>query len=165
MQEDITNTFRQARVGEKIEYTGSMLVMRDIAQKRLVEIDKSGAALPLDLNGQVAFYAGPTFAKGNMVIGPTTSKRMDKFLEFLISKGIVATVGKGRRTQEAEVLCVKYKVPYFVAPSGCAAYLANCVTNWEIIAFEELGPEAIYRIEVTGFPLLVATDVFGKSVF
>ncbi|HPZ17188.1 MAG TPA: FumA C-terminus/TtdB family hydratase beta subunit [Fervidobacterium sp.] len=165
MQEDLTNTFRQARVGEKIEYTGSMLVMRDIAQKRLVEIDKSGMMLPLDLKDQVIFYAGPTFVKGHMVIGPTTSKRMDRFLEFIISKGVIATIGKGKRTQEAELLCAKHKVPYLVTPSGCAAYLASCVTRWEIVAFEELGPEAIYRIEVVNFPLLVAVDAFGRSVF
>jgi len=63
------------------------------------------------------------------------------------------------------MLCVKYKTPYFVTPSGCAAYLGNCVTKWEIVAFKELGPEAIYRIEVANFPLLVAVDAFGKSVF
>lgn len=142
-----------------------MLVMRDIAQKKLVEIDKNGMALPLNLNGEIIFYAGPTFSNGKMIIGPTTSKRMDRFLEFVISKGVVATVGKGRRTREAEMLCVKYKTPYFVTPSGCAAYLGNCVTKWEIVAFRELGPEAIYRIEVANFPLLVAVDAFGKSVF
>ncbi|MGB4752168.1 MAG: FumA C-terminus/TtdB family hydratase beta subunit [Fervidobacterium sp.] len=165
MQEELRKQFSHAKAVERIEYTGSMLVMRDIAQKKLVEIDKNGMALPLNLNGEIIFYAGPTFSNGKMIIGPTTSKRMDRFLEFVISKGVVATVGKGRRTREAEMLCVKYKTPYFVTPSGCAAYLGNCVTKWEIVAFKELGPEAIYRIEVANFPLLVAVDAFGKSVF
>ena len=165
MQEELRKQFSHSKAGERIEYTGSMLVMRDIAQKRLVEIDRNGMALPLNLNGEIIFYAGPTFSNGKMIIGPTTSKRMDRFLEFVISKGVVATVGKGRRTREAEMLCVKYKTPYFVTPSGCAAYLGNCVTKWEIVAFKELGPEAIYRIEVANFPLLVAVDAFGKSVF
>lgn len=152
-------------VGESIQYTGSLIVMRDAAQKRLLEIQNTGKELPVSLAGKLVFYAGPTFSKGKMIIGPTTSKRMDRFLEFLAQNGVQGTIGKGARTMQAIEVIKKYQMPYFVAPSGCAAYLSQKVLSWKILAFDDLGPEAIYKIEVKDFPLIVGIDSQGKGMF
>jgi len=153
------------KIGDEVRFTGKLLVMRDAAHKRLIDIEKQTGVLPITLEGQVIFYAGPTFCNGKMVIGPTTSKRMDKFLNYTLSKGVVATIGKGRRTPDAIEAIKKHRAPYFVAPSGCAAYLSTKIKDWRIAIFEELGPEAIYEITVEDFPLIVATDCNGDYLY
>ncbi|MGQ9856044.1 MAG: FumA C-terminus/TtdB family hydratase beta subunit [Fervidobacterium sp.] len=150
--------------GTQINYTGKLYVMRDAAHKRLFEIDKTGEQLPIDLSGKIIFYAGPTFVSDKMIIGPTTSKRMDPFFEFTAHKGILATVGKGVRTPEVVEAIEKYKVPYLVAPSGCAAYLSQKIIDWRIVAFEDLGPEAIYEITVKDFPMILFVDCCGGGL-
>ena len=152
------------KAGESFYYSGTLLVMRDAAHKRIIEKERETGRLPISLHGRIIFYAGPTFSNGRMVIGPTTSKRMDKFLEYTLSKGVIATIGKGERTQEAIEAIKKYKTPYLVAPSGCAAYLSEKILDWKIVAFEELGPEAIYEITVKDFPLIVAIDCNGNTI-
>ncbi|WP_241498711.1 FumA C-terminus/TtdB family hydratase beta subunit [Fervidobacterium thailandense] len=159
---NMTIDLSKLRVGEFLEFDGEMFVMRDAAQKRLLEFKTSGKDLPVDLRGKIVFYAGPTFVGGRMVIGPTTSKRMDKYLQLLLENGVVATVGKGARSEYVRELIRLFKAPYFVAPSGCAAYLSEHVVGWEMLAFPELGPEAIYRIEVKKFPLVVYIDANGN---
>lgn len=161
----IEDIIKILKTGEKINYSGKLTVMRDAAQKRLLEMYKDGKKLPIDLSEKIIFYAGPTFTNGKMVIGPTTSKRMDSFLEFLALNKVLATIGKGERTKEAIETIKKYKMPYFVAPSGCAAYLAQSIVSWKLIAFEDLGPEAIYEIQVANFPMLVAIDTEGNKIF
>ncbi|MGB9613911.1 MAG: FumA C-terminus/TtdB family hydratase beta subunit [Fervidobacterium sp.] len=146
---------KNVKKGDVIYYTGKMIVMRDAAQKRLVELEVQDRSLPINLSGEIVFYAGPTFVGDRIVIGPTTSKRMDRFLEFLGSHGVIATVGKGERTQEGLRVMNKYKMVYFVTPSGCAAYLGEKISRWSVLAFDDLGPEAIYEIYVENFPLLV----------
>ncbi|UXF00958.1 fumarate hydratase [Fervidobacterium riparium] len=150
--------------GTQINYAGKLYAMRDAAHKRLVEMDKQGEQLPINLGGKIIFYAGPTFVNDKMIIGPTTSKRMDSFFEFTAQKGILATVGKGVRTQEVIKAIEKYKVPYLVAPSGCAAYLSQKTIDWRIVAFEDLGPEAIYEITVKDFPMILFIDCCGRSL-
>ncbi|MEJ5256816.1 MAG: FumA C-terminus/TtdB family hydratase beta subunit [Fervidobacterium sp.] len=150
--------------GTEINYIGKFYAMRDAAHKRLVEMEKNGEQLPIDLSGKIIFYAGPTFVGSRMIIGPTTSKRMDRFFEFTTQKGILATVGKGVRTQEVIKAIEKYKVPYLVAPSGCAAYLSEKIIDWRIVVFEDLGPEAIYEITVKDFPMILLTDCCGRSL-
>ncbi|ABS60383.1 FumA C-terminus/TtdB family hydratase beta subunit [Fervidobacterium nodosum] len=155
MNEILTETLKKLNVGEMFEYTGKLIVMRDAAQKRLVEMEDNGKTLPVELKNALVFYAGPTFSKGNIIIGPTTSKRMDRFLEFLGRHGVIGTIGKGERTPEGVETIKKYKMIYFVTPSGCAAYLGKKIKSWKVVAFEDLGPEAVYEIEVENFPLLV----------
>ncbi|WP_290853103.1 FumA C-terminus/TtdB family hydratase beta subunit [Fervidobacterium sp.] len=150
------------KAGESFYYSGTLLVMRDAAHKRIIEEEKETGRMRISLDGKIIFYAGPTFSNGRMIIGPTTSKRMDKFLEYTLSKGVIATIGKGERTHEAIEAIKKYRAPYLVAPSGCAAYLSEKILDWKIVAFEELGPEAIYEITVKDFPLVVAIDCNGN---
>ncbi len=150
------------KVGDYLEFDGELIVMRDAAQNRLLELKLKGQDFPVNLRGKIVFYAGPTFANGRMIIGPTTSKRMDKYLHMLLENGVIATVGKGTRSEHARELIRKFKAPYFVAPSGCAAYLSTCVVSWEVLTFEDLGPEAIYRVEVKKFPLVVYIDASGN---
>ncbi|MDM7321625.1 MAG: FumA C-terminus/TtdB family hydratase beta subunit [Fervidobacterium sp.] len=152
------------KVGELFYYFGTLLVMRDAAHKKIIEEERETGRLPISLYGRIIFYAGPTFSNGRMVIGPTTSKRMDKFLEYTLSKGVIATIGKGERTPEAVEIIKKYRAPYLIAPSGCAAYLSEKILGWKIVAFEELGPEAIYEINVKDFPLIVAIDCNGNTI-
>lgn len=156
---------KELKAGESFQYTGLLIVMRDAAQNKLVEIKNSGKELPVSLREKIVFYAGPTFVSNKMIVGPTTSKRMDRFLEFLAQQGVQATIGKGARTHQAIEIIKEYKIPYFVAPSGCAAYLSQKVLSWKLLAFEDLGPEAIYEIKVTNFPLIVAIDSYGNTIF
>lgn len=151
-----------------IVYNGELLVMRDAAQKKLLQISNSGERLPIDLKNAVVFYAGPSRTPPGFVIGsigPTTSARMDKYLEFLYLNGVIATVGKGSRTQEAVELTKKYKRAYFITFSGAAALLSNMITYHEVLAFPELGPEAIAKIKVADFPMIVAINSTGKNLF
>ncbi len=152
--------------GEQINYTGEFLVMRDMAHKRLQELVSNQLTLPIDFQGRIVFYAGPAKMKdGKFAIGPTTSARMDKYLHMLYELGVLATVGKGKRTQNVTELCKKYRRVYFVAPSGAAAALSQHTESISLIAFEDLGPEAIYLLKVKNFPLIVAIDSEGRSIF
>jgi len=124
--------------------------------------------LPLDLKGQVIYYCGPTATPPDKVIGscgPTTSSRMDAFVEPLLARGLVATIGKGRRHASLREVMKKYQALYFVAPAGCGALLAGKVVKNRLIAFKELGPEAIHELEVRDFPLVVAIDTCGNSLY
>ncbi|PLV59259.1 FumA C-terminus/TtdB family hydratase beta subunit [Thermotoga sp. KOL6] len=156
------------KAGQEIRYSGKLIVMRDQAQKRLKVFLEKGETLPVDLTGEIVFYAGPakpSCGRGVGAIGPTTSARMDDFLEMLFQLGVLATVGKGKRSQKAVEVCKKWKRVYFIAPSGTAAALSKRVKNSEVLAFEDLGPEAIYEIEVEDFPLIVAIDSEGETIF
>jgi len=152
------------RAGESILYSGEMIIMRDAAQKRLSAYEKC----PIDLKDKIVFYAGPAKASpGNVIgaIGPTTSVRMDCYLEMLFKFGVLATVGKGIRSKRVTGLCEDYRRVYLIAPSGCAAALSQCVIRHEILLFEDLQSESIQRIEVEDFPLIVAVDSDGCQLF
>jgi fumarate hydratase subunit beta len=156
------------RVGELLQYTGDLIVMRDAGHQRLLELVSENLQIPVDLNEKIVFYAGPANPPKNSkigVIGPTTSERMDKYLEMIFKLGVLATVGKGKRSDLAVKLCIKYKRVYFITPSGAAAYLSKCVKDIRVLAFAELGPEAIYNINVKDFPLMVAIDTNGDQIF
>jgi len=159
--------FENLKAGSYIEYDGELILMRDAAHKRLKEIFESGVNLPIDIKGKLIFYAGP--AKEPEIgkpgaIGPTTSKRMDKYLPFLYSLGVSGTIGKGSRSPEVCTLNREEKKVYFLAPSGAAAALSKKILKWEILAFEDLGTEAIQMITVARFPLIVAIDSKGNSL-
>ena len=153
---------------DMVVFNGELLVMRDAAQKRLIQIFNSNKKLPISLKNKIVFYAGPSRTPPNFVIGsigPTTSARMDKYLDFLYSNGVIATVGKGPRTKKAIELTKKYKKTYFITLSGAAALLSKMIIDYEVLAFQELGPEAIARIKVKNFPMIVAINSFGKTTF
>jgi fumarate hydratase subunit beta len=156
------------RIGELLQYTGELIVMRDAAHQKLLELLSKNSQLPVDLNEKIVFYAGPANPPKNSKIGsigPTTSERMDKYLEMIFKLSVLGTVGKGKRSDLAVKLCIKYKRVYFITPSGAAAYLSKCVKDIKILAFPELGPEAIYNINVEDFPLMVAIDTNGSQIF
>jgi len=153
--------------GQELSFTGRLIVMRDAAQMRLKKLYEGGKTLPVELNEAIVFYAGPAklVKESCGAIGPTTSLRMDGFLEMLFEKGVLATIGKGERSVPAANLCKKYRRVYLIAPSGAAASLAQRIESLRTIAYEDLGTEAIFEIDVRGFPLIVATDVNGSDLF
>jgi len=167
-KEVLNLNFKNLKITEALNYTGEIIIMRDAAQKRISELILNGEEVPIDLNGKIVFYAGPAKKKDGDAcgaIGPTTSERMDKFLEMLFKLGVVATIGKGARTDVARDLCRKYERVYFVTPSGSAASLSKKIKKHEVLLYEELGTEAIQKIYVEDFPLMVAIDSCGKDFF
>ena len=154
--------------GEELLLCGKLYTARDMAHKRLYEAVKSNRDLPIDLSDNVLYYCGPTPAKPGKVIGscgPTTSSRMDKFTPVLLEKGLAATIGKGRRQKEVLQAIKKYKSVYLVAIGGAGAYLSGRIKRATVIAYKDLGPEAIYELWVEDFPVTVAVDSEGKSIF
>lgn len=156
------------KVGSQISVSGIFYTARDQAHKRLVEALQGGRRLPIDLRGQVIYYCGPTRTPPGKVIGscgPTTSSRMDAFTPALLKAGLVGMIGKGRRSAEVVRAIKKYRAVYFIAPAGCGALLSTRVKKATVGAYKELGPEAIYRLEVENFPLIVAIDAHGRSIY
>ena len=136
--------------------------------KRLTELMIKNKRLPIDLKGTVIYYCGPTKTMPGKVIGscgPTTSSRMDAFSPRFLAAGLKGMVGKGTRSKEVIRAIKKYKAIYFVAPGGAGAYLSKKVTKAGPAAFRDLGPEAIYELEVGDFPVIVAIDSRGKSIY
>lgn len=156
------------RAGDKVFLSGILYTGRDQAHKRLTELIKSGKPLPFDLTGQTIFYVGPSPAPPGFVIGaagPTTSYRMDSFAPLLMEHGLKGMVGKGPRNKEVCETIVKTKSIYFYSFGGCGALYAQSVKECTPVAFEDLGPEAIYRLVVEDFPAIVAIDSHGGSVY
>ena len=153
------------KVKDEVYLSGIIYTMRDRSSQLLVELIKKRKKLPLDLKNQVIYYCGPNF-KGKMLgaCGPTTSRRMDIYLEELLKKGLSASVGKGERSFFVRDLCRKYKSVYFLTYGGCGAYLRERIKRYKLIAFPHLGSEAIYEFEVEDFPLIVGIDTEGNSI-
>jgi len=154
--------------GDEIFITGKIYTARDAAHKMLVESIKKGENLPFNLKNQIIYYAGPTPAPPGYVIGscgPTTSKRMDSCTIPLLEKGLKGMIGKGERRKEVENAIKKFKAVYFIAVGGAGAFLATRVKKAKLIAYPELGPEAIYELEVENFPVIVAIDSNGGNIF
>ncbi len=156
------------RAGEEVFYSGIFYTARDQAHRQLVGAIKKGRKLPVELINRIIYYCGPAQTPKGKIIGscgPTTSNRMDSFIEPLLKKGLIGMVGKGRRSEKVKKLIKKYKAVYFLAPSGCGAMLAERVKSKKLICFAGLGPEAVYRLEVENFPLIVGIDSSGKSFY
>ena len=151
-------TIKTLKKGENILLTGQIYVARDMAHKKLVNLIKNNEPLPFDIKDKIIFYAGPCPPKPDTItgsIGPTTASRMDKYAALLYEKGLIATIGKGSRSEEIKKIIKKTGSKYFTIPGGIAALLANKVLKSEIIAFNELGAEALYKIYIKQFPLKV----------
>lgn len=156
------------RAGDKVHLNGVIYVARDLTHQRLIEDLEKGKELPLSFSGSVIYYAGPTPARRGEIIGsigPTTSSRMDKYLEYFLQKGLRATIGKGERREEVKELLEKYGALYLLACGGAAAYLSTFVVEKEVLDYEDLGAQALLRLKVEQFPLLVAYDAQGGDIF
>ena len=155
LREEIVADFR---AGDQVLLNGVIYVARDSAHKKIIEALEKGDKLPFELNGATVYYMGPSPTRPNMVIGsagPTTSGRMDKYAPELLRRGLKGMIGKGFRSAEVKKAIVEYKAVYFAALGGCGALIAKCVKRCEVIAFPELGPEAICRIIVENFLAIV----------
>jgi fumarate hydratase subunit beta len=156
------------RVGDQVSISGVIFTARDAAHNRLVETLKAGRPLPVDFKDQIIYYAGPTPAKPGKVIGscgPTTSSRMDAYTPTLLEQGLRGMIGKGPRSKEVIDSMKKHGAVYFAAIGGAAALIANSIKSVEIIAYPELGPEAIRRMEVVDYPCIVAIDAEGNNLY
>jgi fumarate hydratase subunit beta len=161
-------TVLELRVGQRILLSGTIYTARDEAHRRLFELIQKGEPLPFDLRGSVIYYAGPSSTPPGRVIGsigPTTSSRMDPFTVRLLQLGLKGTIGKGKRSEEVKRALVEFRAVYFGATGGAGALLSRRVKRAQVLAFPELGPEAIMALEVEDFPLVVINDAHGGDLF
>lgn len=159
---------RSLRIGDKVLLSGVLYTGRDSAHKRLVELIEQGKDLPVEVDGQVIYYVGPTPPKPGRVIGsagPTTSGRMDKYAPILMERGLRGTIGKGSRSQEVKDAMRKFGAVYFGAIGGAGVSLAKKITKAEVVAYEDLGTEAIRKITVEDFPVVVVNDTEGGDLY
>ena len=161
-------TIDTLNIGDMVYISGKIYTARDAAHKKLAELLEAGEKLPFEPTGQAVFYAGPSPAKpGRSIgsIGPTTAGRMDLYSPLLISKGLKVMIGKGLRSREVADAIVKHRGLYLAATGGIAALMAKCVKSARVIAFEELGTEAVRELVVEKFPAIVAIDSRGRDLF
>lgn len=158
----------QLRTGDSVLLTGTLITARDAAHARMAEAIATGEPLPFDPAGQVLYFVGPTPAPPGKPIGsagPTTASRMDPYSPLLIERGLIGMIGKGRRSATVKASMREHGCLYFGAVEGHAALLAHCVTRSEVIAYEDLGAEAIHRLEVVDFPGIVVNDLHGGDQY
>lgn len=156
------------RAGDGVLLTGTVYTARDAAHKRMAEALAAGRALPFDPHGQVIYYVGPSPAPPGKVIGaagPTTSSRMDAYAPALYRAGIRATIGKGERSADVRRAIVECRGLYLAAVGGAGALLARCIREVAVVAYPELGTEAIRRLTVQDFPAVVANDAYGADLY
>ena len=161
-------TAKTLRSGDYVYLTGTVYTARDAAHKRMDEALKEGKPLPFEIEGQMIYYMGPSPAREGRPIGsagPTTASRMDKYTPLLLELGLGAMIGKGKRSQEVIDAIVRNKAVYFAAVGGAGALLSKCIVSCEVIAYEDLGTEAIHKLEVKDFPVIVVIDSKGKNLY
>jgi len=159
---------KDLHAGDNVMLSGVLYVARDAAHKRLVETLDKGQPLPFDIKGQTIYYMGPSPAKPGQVIGaagPTTSGRMDSYSPRLMQEGLKGMIGKGNRTKAVKEAMVKFKCVYFAAIGGAGALIAKGIKKADVVAYEELGAEAIRKLEVENFPVTVINDIYGKDLY
>lgn len=157
---------KELRAGESVLLSGYVITGRDAAHKRLYELLEKGEPLPVNIEGEVIYYVGPAPAKPGHAVGPagpTSSYRMDKYTPALLDRGLKGMIGKGARSQEVIASMVKNGVVYFAAIGGAAALISKSIKSAEILAYEDLGTEAIYRFQIENFPAIVAIDSTGAQ--
>ncbi len=156
------------KAGDFVYLSGTIYTARDAAHKRIVELINNNAELPFEMEDQIIFYVGPTPTKPGQVIGscgPTTSYRMDDYTPALLDIGLKGMIGKGKRSPEVIEKMVQKKAVYFSGVGGAAAINAKSIVKNELICYEDLGAEAVRKLEIKDMPLVVATDCYGNSVF
>jgi len=156
------------RSGDRVLISGWVYTARDAAHKRMHDLIERGLDLPFDIRGQVIYYVGPSPAKPGRIIGsagPTTASRMDAYAPALIAMGLKGMIGKGARSREVIQAMIQHKAVYFAAVGGAGALLARSIKEVEMIAYEDLGPEAIRRLKLEDFPAIVINDVEGNDLY
>jgi fumarate hydratase subunit beta len=162
------DVLEKLHAGETVEISGTIYVARDAAHKRMVEALDRGEKLPVDLTGQVVYYMGPSPTKPGQVIGsagPTTSGRMDRYAPRLMEVGLKGMIGKGLRAAPVKEAMKKYKAVYFAATGGAAALIAQRIKKAKVIAYEDLGAEALQELQVEDFPVTVVNDIYGGDAY
>lgn len=169
IQLPLTHTdIKLLKAGDRVLLSGSVYTARDAAHKRMVVDESNWIPLPMDLTNQVIYYVGPTPAKPGEVIGsagPTTSERMDLYTPKLLEKGLKGMIGKGHRSEEVKQALIDHKAVYFGAVGGAAALISRSIKSSEVIAYEDLGTEAIRKLEIENFPVVVVNDIYGGDVY
>jgi fumarate hydratase subunit beta len=161
-------TIKSLHAGDFVRISGYIYTARDAAHKRMYEALQKGEKLPFDVRNQVIYYVGPTPAKPGEIVGsagPTTSGRMDKYTPTMIDQGLRGMIGKGLRSKEVIDACKKYHAVYFAAIGGTAAVISQSIKAEEMIAYEDLGPEAIRKYTVVDFPAIVCIDIEGRDFY
>ncbi|MBI5651520.1 MAG: Fe-S-containing hydro-lyase [Chloroflexi bacterium] len=156
------------KAGDRVEITGTIYVARDAAHKRMVETLDRGEPLPVDVRGQIVYYMGPSPTKPGQVIGsagPTTSGRMDRYAPRLMEIGLKGMIGKGLRIPPVKDAMKKFKAVYFAATGGAAALISQRIKKAKVIAYEELGAEALQELQVEDFPVIVVNDIYGGDAY
>lgn len=165
LSEDIVKDLKS---GDLVSISGTLYTARDTAHKRLIDLLDKGKDLPFDIKDQIIYYVGPSPAKPGAIIGsagPTTSYRMDPYAPRLMEAGMKGMIGKGARSQSVIDAMVKHKSIYFAAIGGAAALIARSIKKVEIVAYEDLGPEAIRKMEVENFQAIVVNDINGNDAY
>lgn len=155
-------------IGDKVLVSGVIYTARDAAHRRLMELLAAGQPLPVDFQGQILYYVGPSPARPGRVIGaagPTTATRMDTYTPTLLRLGLKAMIGKGRRSPEVITALKEYQAVYLGATGGAGALISQCIKAAEVVAFEDLGPEAIHRLVVEDLPTIVINDCTGRDLY
>ena len=158
----------ELKIGDSVYISGTIYVARDAAHKRMQEMLDENKELPFDLKNNIIYYMGPSPAREGRPIGsagPTTSGRMDKYAPILLDLGLKGMIGKGKRSKEVKEAVIKNKAIYFAAIGGAGALLSKAIKKSEIIAFEDLGAEAILKLEVKDFPVIVVMDSYGNDLY
>ncbi len=162
------DVIEKLKAGDRVVITGVIYTGRDMAHKYMVEGHKKGEPMPFELKGQILYYTGPTPAPPGRPIGsagPTTSYRMDKYTPVLLELGLKGMIGKGPRGQAVKDAIVKHRAVYFAAIGGAGALISKAIRKAEVIAYPELGTEAVMRLEVEDFPAIVVNDVHGADLY
>ena len=162
------DSLKELRAGDNVLLTGVMYVARDAAHKRMIEALDQGKSLPFDIKGQTIYFMGPSPARPGQPIGsagPTTSGRMDAYSPRLMAEGLKGMIGKGMRSQAVKDAIKKYEAVYLAAIGGAGALISKSIKKSEVIAYEELGAEAIRRLEVEDFPATVINDIYGGDLY
>jgi fumarate hydratase subunit beta len=161
-------TLKDLKAGDNLLLTGVMYVARDAAHKRMIEALDQGKPLPFDIKGATVYFMGPSPAKPGQPIGsagPTTSGRMDSYSPRLIAEGLKGMIGKGMRSQAVKDAMKKYKAVYLAAVGGAGALISKTIKKSEVVAYEDIGAEAVLRLEVKDFPATVINDVYGGDLY
>lgn len=155
-------------IGDMLYLSGDIYTARDAAHKRMAEALEAGMELPFDIEGQIIYYMGPSPARPGKVIGsagPTTASRMDKYTPELLDLGLMGMIGKGKRSEEVKEAVVRNKAVYLAAIGGAGALLSKCIEASEVIAYDDLGTEAVRRLTVRDFPVIVVLDAKGGDLY